>query len=136
MNALLIFNPAAGQGRPEEALAAAQLAFNPFVREVAVTQGPGDAEAAARRAARSPGLFDAVLVAGGDGTLNEVINGLLAESPDGAGVLPVGLVPMGTRNVLARELHVPRGDMAAQAALFERGRTRRLDLGRSGTRYF
>ncbi len=38
--------------------------------------------------------------------------------------------------MLAHELHIPRGDMAAQAAVFERGRTRRLDLGRSGARYF
>ena len=136
MNALLIFNPAAGQGRPEEALAAAQLAFSPFLRDVVVTQGRGDAEAAARRAALKPDRYDAILVAGGDGTLNEALNGLLAASPDGGACLPIGLVPLGTRNVLARELNVPRGDMAAQAAIFERGRTRGLDLGRSGARYF
>ena len=136
MNALLIFNPAAGQGRPEETLAAARSAFGPLLREVVVTQGPGDAEAAARRAARSSGLFDAVLVAGGDGTLNEVVNGLLADPERTTTGLPVGLVPLGTRNVLARELHIPRGDMAAQAAVFGRGRVRRLDLGRLGERYF
>ncbi|MBV9850156.1 MAG: diacylglycerol kinase family lipid kinase [Armatimonadetes bacterium] len=144
MNALLIFNPAAGQGRPAEALEAARLAFSPFLREVVVTQGRGDAEAAARRAAECPGLFDAVLVAGGDGTLNEVLNGVLPPSSGspriggggGRHVLPVGLIPLGTRNVLARELGVPRGDMAAQAAVFERGRTRVLDLGRAGGQYF
>ncbi len=136
MNALLIFNPAAGQGRPEEALAAAKLAFSPFLRDVVVTQGRGDAEAAARRAACRPDLFDAVLVAGGDGTLNDAINGLMAEPSEAEGRLPVGLIPLGTRNVLARELHVPRGDMAAQAAVFERGRTRRLDVGCSGGRFF
>lgn len=142
MNALLIFNPAAGQGRPEEALAAAQLAFNPLVREVVVTQGRGDAESAARRAAQRRDLFDAVLVAGGDGTLNEVLNGLLSvpatqERPGGAAqALPVGLIPLGTRNVLARDMHIPRGDMAAQAAIIEKGRTRVLDLGCAGGRWF
>ena len=137
MNALLIFNPAAGQGRPEEALDAARLAFSPFLSEVIVTQGQGDAATAARRAAGQPGRFDAILVAGGDGTLNEVINGMLSAQGAGNGSrLPIGLIPVGTRNILARELGIPRGNMAAQAGVFERGRTRVLDLGRAGGQYF
>jgi diacylglycerol kinase (ATP) len=136
MNALLIFNPAAGQGRPEETLAAARLAFSAVAHDVVLTQSSGDALAAARRAARRPDVYDAVLVAGGDGTLNEVLNGLMAETDGGHAPLPVGLIPLGTRNILARELGIPRGDMAAQAALVERGRTRTLDLGRAGGQYF
>lgn len=134
MNALLIFNPAAGQGRPEETLAAARLAFSAVAQDVVVTQSGGDARAAAQRAARRPDVYDAVLVAGGDGTLNEVLNGLMAEHE--AAPLPIGLIPLGTRNILARELGIPRGDMEAQAALVERGRTRPLDLGRAGEQYF
>ncbi len=136
MNALLIFNPAAGQGRPEETLAAARLAFSAVARDVVVTARPGDAADAARSAAQRPGVYDAVLVAGGDGTLNEAINGLLRDAPEGRAPLPIGLIPQGTRNVLARELGVPRGDMTAQASLIERGRTRVLDLGRAGGQYF
>ena len=138
MNALLIFNPAAGQGRPEEALAAAQLGLYSVPARGGRDPGAGDAEAAARRAAAHAATSSMPSSSpGGDGTLNEVVNGLSPKFPGtAAGRLPVGLIPLGTRNVLARELHVPRGDMAAQAAIFERGRTRALDLGRSGNRYF
>jgi diacylglycerol kinase (ATP) len=136
MNALLIFNPAAGQGRPEETLTAIRHIFGAVARDVVVTGGPGDATVAARRAARLPGVYDAVLVAGGDGTLNEVINGLLLDAPDGRVPLPIGLIPQGTRNVLARDLGIPRNDLTAQAAVVSQGRTRDLDLGRAGGRYF
>ena len=53
---------------------------------------------------------DAIVVAGGDGTINEVINGLGPTSP------PLGIIPLGTANVLAREIgHRPSGSKAAAA---------------------
>ncbi len=137
MNALLVVNPAAGQGKPREALAALKTALGPFVGRVFETQKAGDAEEAARQAAGRG--FDAVLVAGGDGTVNEVINGLMtAPNMSGlqsSGSLPLGLVPLGTQNVLASELGLS-DDLMAVAALLRAGKTRRLDLGRAGTRCF
>ena len=63
------------------------------------TTAPGDAETFAREAEREQ--FDAIVAAGGDGTVNEVINGAHAGSP------PVGVLPLGTANVLAAEIGTP-----------------------------
>ncbi len=134
MNALLVVNPAAGQGKPREALSALNIALKPLIGRVFETQKVGDAEAAAQAAAKEG--FDALLVAGGDGTVNEVINGLMT-APGASGPLPLGLVPLGTQNVLASEIGLPAtDDLNAVAALLRAGKTRRLDLGQAGTRYF
>ena len=135
MNALLIVNPAAGQGKPEAALGAIQAALGPLIGRTYVTHKTGDAENAARGAAAAG--FDAVLVAGGDGTVNEAVNGLLSAPK----VLPLGLVPLGTQNVLASELgFTPADTLDTLEALLWAGKTRRLDVGKlaSGTqsRYF
>ena len=77
------------------------------------TEARGDAEAIARTA--NPAAFDIVAAAGGDGTINEVINGL-AQSP-----LPLALISLGTANVLANEIGLaPRRRRARH-----RGRPRR-----------
>jgi len=99
-----------------------------------VTVGPGEATALARQA-RDEGL-DAVFVAGGDGTINEVVNGL-AESP-----VAVGVLPAGTGNAWAKTLGLPtRSPLhwlplvdAAKALLS--GTVRRIDVGRANGRYF
>jgi len=133
MKSLLIVNPAAGQGRPQEALEALQAALAPVVGGLVITQGRGDAERAAREAARNG--YEAVLAAGGDGTVNEVVNGLLATGMPGE-ALPLGLVPVGTQNVLAHELGLPVADLDATLALLRAGRTRRIDAGLAGGRHF
>jgi len=69
-------------------------------REVRVTQRAGDAETLAREAVRAG--WDYVIAAGGDGTLNEVINGIATPSPP-RGVC-VGIVPLGTANDFARSI--------------------------------
>ncbi|MGI4788960.1 MAG: diacylglycerol/lipid kinase family protein [Janthinobacterium lividum] len=134
MNSLLIVNPMAGQGKPQRALDQMQAALGPLLGSIVVTQKGGDAEAAARGAAGRG--FDAVLVAGGDGTVNEVINGLLT-SPDNSESLPLGLIPLGTQNVLAAELGMPTADdLDTAAAILRAGKMRRLDAGKAGDRYF
>ena len=133
MKFLLIVNPAAGQGRPQEAVAAIQAGLGPLLGGVVVTQSAGDAA----RAARSAAIYgcDGVLVAGGDGTINEAINGLLT-AENRACPLPLGVLPLGTQNILASELGLPVSDPAATLALLRAGRTRLLDVGRAGTRFF
>ena len=133
MHSLLILNPTAGQGRPQESLTALKQTLAPVIGTVIVTQGPGDAEQAARTA-KAQG-YEAVLVAGGDGTINEVVNGLLTAGTD-AGILPLGLVPLGTQNVLAHELGLPSGDLEATLAVLQAGKCRQIDVGRAGPRYF
>lgn len=135
MKALLIVNPAAGQGKPKAALGELQAALGSLLGETYLTQKAGDAEDAARGAAASG--FEAVLVAGGDGTVNEAVNGLLSAPK----TLPLGLVPLGTQNVLAHELGFhANDDLFVLEALLRAGKTRLLDVGRLSlgvqSRYF
>src|SRR5262245_55156260 len=75
--------------------------------ELYFTKASGDATVAAREASRSG--FRIVVAAGGDGTINEVANGLV-----GTGV-EMGLLPLGTENVLSKERHIPHGFEKAAA---------------------
>jgi YegS/Rv2252/BmrU family lipid kinase len=78
---------------------------------VAATTSPGHAAAIAADARRS--AWDAVAVAGGDGTINEALNGLMRLAPAERPAL--GVIPIGTANVLAHELDVATVDRAAAA---------------------
>lgn len=106
-NALLIHNPNAGNGgngrRRLLDNARRILAAGGIDAELAETKGPGDAtEIASRATAEGRQL---VIACGGDGTLNEVVNGL-AGHQNGHRV-PLGLLPGGTANILAKELGIP-----------------------------
>jgi diacylglycerol kinase (ATP) len=98
---LVIYNPTSGarrRRRLERWLAA--LEHLGARVELAETEAPRHAEALARAA--DPRRFDAVAVAGGDGTVNEAVNGLAGSS------LPLAVLPLGTANVLAAEMGLPR----------------------------
>jgi YegS/Rv2252/BmrU family lipid kinase len=84
----------------------------------------GDARRLAAEAVRDG--FDVVVAAGGDGTVNEVLNGL-GDAPGGFALARLGILPLGTVNVLARELGLP---LAAQPAweIILRGHEARVDL--------
>jgi diacylglycerol kinase (ATP) len=73
--------------------------------------------------------YDLVVVCGGDGTIHRVLPHL-ADSG-----IPVGLIPAGTANVLAKELGIPR-DPAAAVEIIARGRVRSIRLGRANERLF
>lgn len=92
-----------------------------------ITSRPGDATVAASRTNLN---VDRVVVAGGDGTVNEVVNGL--KDPSAA---PIAILPIGTSNVLAKELGVPR-DPEAVAHLLEGGAIRSIALGLAYNRRF
>lgn len=66
---------------------------------------------------------DAIVAAGGDGTMNAVIDGVIATG------LPLGVMPMGTANDLARTLDLPLDDLKACASVIARGLRRRIDVG-------
>jgi diacylglycerol kinase (ATP) len=103
---LVIHNPVAGGRRARRLRAVVERLETQHRVQVLVrsTSGRGDAEAFARDVV--PGTIDAVVAAGGDGTINEVINGLATHAAAGRAV-PLGIVPMGTANVLAGELGLP-----------------------------
>lgn len=74
-------------------------------------------------------LVDVVVVGGGDGTLNAAAEALVAAG------LPVGILPLGTANDLARSLAIPR-DPENAARVILAGRRRRIDLGRANDKLF
>ena len=90
------------------------------------TTAVGDARQLAAEAVREG--FETVVAAGGDGTLNEVLNGI-GDAPDGFQRAALGVLPLGTVNVFARELGLPtRLELAWQT--IRQGRETRLDLPR------
>ena len=122
MTHCLILNPGAGTADTMETLRAALDAAGVVVRE---TTAEGQAADVAEAAAREG--FDVVAAAGGDGTINEVVGGLMrlpqAERP------AFGVIPMGTGNDLARTLALSTEPEEALALLL-RGRTTPLDVFR------
>jgi YegS/Rv2252/BmrU family lipid kinase len=104
------------------------------------TAAPGDAR---RLAAEAVGEgYDMIAAAGGDGTVNEVLNGI-GDAPDGFARARLGVLPLGTVNVFAREMKIPlRLERAWE--ILRRGREMKIDLpcaefsanGRSQRRYF
>jgi YegS/Rv2252/BmrU family lipid kinase len=122
MRVLVIANPAAGSGRGRERTDALvrRLEARGHKVERFATRGPGDAR---RRVAGAESAFDRIVGAGGDGTLNEIVNGL--EDPSRVPLAPLAL---GTANMLAGALGLPR-DPAALAAIVEGDAIRRVDLG-------
>ena len=98
---VIIHNPASGK-RNKSRLSKALLRLAEAQCEVEVlkTSGPGDAISLARQLIerKDPGIV--IVAAGGDGTVSEILNGL------SGGELPLGVIPLGTANVLARELGI------------------------------
>lgn len=142
---LIVFNPIAGRRRKKlfgQTINA--LKDRGCVVEVRVTQGPGEAETFTREAVAS-GLYDVVVAAGGDGTINEVIQGLTcygggtpgdAPAEDGLYVGPAfATLPFGTVNVLALDIGLARR-AEAMAETIARGREVAATVGIAGDRTF
>jgi len=130
MKTCIICNPGAGSVDEREPMRA-QLQQFPSA-EIRFTEGEGDAARLASAAVAEG--FELVIAAGGDGTLNEVINGL-AEKAD---QVEVGLIPLGTGNDFARMLNLP-GTVEETIEVLREGHVRPVDLVRATseqTRYF
>ncbi len=135
MHATIIFNPTAGQTEsPEQQMQAAADVWRERGWEVDLqpTSGPEDATRLARMAVEQQ--HEVVLAAGGDGTINEVINGIAGNEIVG-NPTALGALPLGTTNVWIRELQLPLQPQAAAAALLD-AQTHQIDLGRANGRYF
>ena len=123
-SALLVVNPNAGRVRSSESkrLDSARriLERDGIQTDLALTDGPGAASEIARRAVADGRQM--VVACGGDGTFNEIVNGLAGSR------VPLALLPAGTANVLAKELSLP-WNVERAAALVAGSRLRRIALG-------
>ena len=133
MRIKLIVNPASGQ----ETAIGHLPAINARLREagdvdIVLTTGEGDGVEAGRRAALEG--YDRVFVAGGDGTLNEVLNGL-AQVDGALGAVVLAVVPLGTGNDFATAIGVPASPEDAVDALLG-GAVAPVDVGRVNDRCF
>ena len=118
----IIFNPAA---RGEKAKRFQQyLATITSACALKPTSAPGDGRALAAAAVREG--FQTIVAAGGDGTVNEVLNGM-GDEPDGFARVRLGVLPLGTVNVFAKELDLPANFPAAWKIIQE-GREMTIDL--------
>jgi diacylglycerol kinase (ATP) len=123
-DALLIYNPTSGRKRhrrfAEIERAVRILKESGISTELAATTGPGSATKIARQAVeKHRGM---VIACGGDGTINEIVNGLAKSD------VPMALLPAGTANILAKELGIP-WDIPHASRLIAGGTVRRVALG-------
>ncbi len=123
-SALLIVNPNAGRVRSSESKrldSARQILQRDGIEtDLALTDGPGAATGIAREAVAAGRQM--VIACGGDGTFNEIVNGLAGSR------VPLAVLPAGTANVLAKELALP-WNVERSAAMVGRSRLRRIALG-------
>ncbi len=125
---VVIGNPAAGSSGPS-VIRSVAACLRRYVRrvEVGMTRARGDAESLCREAVRAGAGM--VVAAGGDGTINEVVNGLSSSG------VPLGVIPLGTVNVLAHENGIPT-DPERACRLLLSGRPHAVHLGMAGARHF
>jgi diacylglycerol kinase (ATP) len=129
----LVLNPASGRERGAAHIEELSVRLQAKYEEVSISVTTGDGDAArAAEVALDDGCA-ALFVAGGDGTLNEAMNGLSAAG--GLDRLPVGIIPLGTGNDFAAALGIP-ADVDAALDVLLRGREIRVDLGEVNGRVF
>ncbi len=123
---LMIINPRAGKSKKIEDELFEYFANKGERLDIVRTRKPLDAKKIAKRAI---GKYKVVIAAGGDGTINETINGLAKSD------VALGIIPNGTENVLAKELKIPLDTKKAAQRILA-GKKKRYDLGKAGRRYF
>ncbi len=127
---LLIINPKSGKMKINENLASIISIFNRagYAVECYITEKPGDATEMVKLAAEGK---DLIVLAGGDGTMNEVITGVTSAGLD----IPIGYIPSGSTNDFASSIGLS-SDILSAAANITVGNVHQYDLGKFGDRYF
>ncbi len=128
-NFKLIVNPVAGNKKAKKLLPKINDIFkkSDCFYDIYITKGPGDAINAAREAANNGA--DIVVAVGGDGTVNEVANGLAGTEAS------LAALPAGTGNDFVRAMKIPNSIEKACKILIK-GKSRYIDLGKVNGRYF
>lgn len=135
MTAKIILNPYAGRWKAQRAIpdverACAEVGLD---YELAVTEGPGHGIELAREALLAG--YCPIISAGGDGSISEVVNGMLTATGGERPEVPLGIIPLGSADDLADQLGLPK-DIAEACRVIRAGHERLLDLGRVNGRYF
>ena len=131
--ARVIYNPTSGKELLKKNLADILQALEESGYEAsayATTPEENSAKNEATRAAKAG--FDLIVAAGGDGTINEVVNGIasLAQRPK------MAIIPAGTTNDYARALKIPRDNIKAAAEVIKKNQTVKMDIGHTDDSYF
>lgn len=124
-----IFNPESGNGKINRLYPVIEKAFIAKGHDISIlkTQKSGDAKLFAQEP-----VFDMLLVAGGDGTLNEVVNGIMTLDKKPR----IGYIPTGTVNDVAHLLGIPRNIKKALNLILETGELRKMDVSKINNTYF
>jgi len=125
-NTVVILNPAARSEKAKRWRARVESVARGCV--ICATSRAGEAETLARNAAQEG--FEKIVAAGGDGTINEVVNGLAGSNA------ALGLLPIGTMNVFATELGLPAHDLQLCWNIIQSENTRLVDLPSANGKYF
>lgn len=125
----MIYNPAAGKGRAGKILPQVKelLQRRGFAHDMTLTEGPGHALALSQKLAEEG--CPLVVAAGGDGTVNEVINGLMQANVNGNGRPALGVLPIGRGNDFAYGVNIPPMLEEACETLAQNARCP-IDIGR------
>lgn len=137
MRGLLIVNPSATTTTPRAREVLINALAHQFHLETITTDHRGHASELGQRARREK--VDCVIAFGGDGTANEIINGMLSNSGPGPDVPAFGIVPGGSANVFSRALGFPSDPIEATGELISALRMRRMrtiGLGKADDRWF
>ncbi|MCP1638634.1 diacylglycerol kinase (ATP) [Streptococcus gallinaceus] len=128
--ARLIYNPTSGQEIMKKNVAEVLDILEGFGYETSAFQTTPEKDSAKNEATRAAKAgFDLIIAAGGDGTINEVVNGIasLEKRPK------MAIIPTGTTNDYARALKVPRGNPVEAARMIGKNQTVLMDIGHART---
>jgi diacylglycerol kinase (ATP) len=123
---VVILNPAARGTRANRLRAQVESITRGAI--LCATSRAGEAEVLARHAAAEG--FEKIVAAGGDGTINEIVNGIAGRN------VALGLLPVGTMNVFATELGLPANDLTRCWEIIQENRTRPVDLPSANGKHF
>ncbi len=129
-SAYIIINPTAGKMQINRFISQSQSYLERLKIDFkySLTKSPGDGTKLAIKAVKEK--YDIVIAVGGDGTINEVLNGI-ADSPDTV----LGIIPFGTVNIMALEFHIPLNPLRA-LSLIQDGIIKKIDIGKVNEKYF
>lgn len=125
--ARVIYNPVSGREQIKKALPDILNIYEEAGYETSAYRTTTEPNCAQKEAERCVEVgYDLIVAAGGDGTINEVINGIAGKEKRPK----MAIIPAGTTNDYARALHIPRGNLVNAARIIEKGQSVHMDIGK------